>query len=162
MVSHLLPLLCACTRVDTLSLTALYVPTRGTPYPLCLTSRHSIPPDPLYVYAEGNPVSIFHHGDQACPHSFFISSKPAQSRLFGGCVRDVVASEQVSSPLDKRVVQHPFHLDSLSGVDAPENIAKKEKKYCWRLSRDVCWLLLSVTSLMCASWKKDQKNYLTG
>lgn len=75
-------------------------------------------------------------------------------------MRDMVAPEQVSSPLDKRVVQHPFHLDSLSGVDAPENIAKKEKNYCWRLSRDVCWLLLSVTSLMCASRKKDQKNIL--
>lgn len=26
-----------------------------------------------------------------------------------------------------RVVQHPFHLDTLSGVDASENIARKKK-----------------------------------
>ncbi len=67
----------------------------------------------------GTLFSVEHHGDQACPHSFFISSKPAQSCLFAGRVRDTAASEQVSSPLDKRVVQHPFHLNSLSGVDAP-------------------------------------------
>lgn len=85
------------------------------------------PLDPLYVlYAEGNPVSIFHHGDLACPHFFFISPKPAQSRLFAGCARDVFVSEQVSIPLDKRVVQLPFHLGSLCGVDAPENMARKK------------------------------------
>lgn len=118
MVSHLLPLPCACTHVDTLALTALYVPTRATPYPLCLCvfiEQTLNTPDPLSaLYAEGNPVSIFHHGDQACPHSFFSFSKPAPSCLFAACERDMFASEQVSSPLDKWAAQHPFHLaDSL-------------------------------------------------
>lgn len=95
---------------------------------LCVYRADTWYPDLLYVlYAEGNPVSIFHHGDQACPHSFFISPKLAQSCLFAGSVRDMVVSEQVSSPLDKRVAQHPFHLDNLSGVDAPENMARKKK-----------------------------------
>lgn len=57
MVSHLLPSPCACTHVDTLSLTAVCVPTRGgTPYPLCLSvclsSRHSIPPTPCMYYMQ--------------------------------------------------------------------------------------------------------------
>ena len=137
-------------------LTSLYAPAGNTlsSPPPCVYRADTQYPDLLYVlYAEGNPVSIFHHGDQACPHSFFISSKLAQCCLFAGSVRDMVVSEQVSSPLDKRVVQHPFHLDSLSGVHAPENMARKKKQHFWRLSWDVCWLLLSLTSLMCASWK---------
>lgn len=157
MVSHLLPFPCACTHVDTLSLTALYVPTRGTPYPLCLRvfieQTLNTPWPPAHVYSEGSPVSVFRHRDQACLHSFVISLKPTRRCLFAGCVRDTVASEQVSTPRDMRVVQHPFHLDSLCGMDVPESIARKKKQYCWRLSRDVCWLLLSVTSLIYASWK---------
>lgn len=56
------------------------------------------------------------------PHSFFTSSKPSV------CLRDAVASEQVSSPLDKPVVLHPFHLDSVSGVDPPKKIIARKKK----------------------------------
>lgn len=40
----------------------------------------------------------------------------------------MVASEQVSSPLDKPVVLRPFHLDSVSGVDAPKKSSPGKKK----------------------------------
>lgn len=55
---HLLPFPCACAHVDTLSLTALYVPTRGTPYPpqpLCVyraDTQYSPSRPPIHVCAE--------------------------------------------------------------------------------------------------------------
>lgn len=67
---HLLPFPCACAHVDTLSLTALYVPTRGTPYPpqpLCVywadTQYTPFPTSRARMCREGNPVSAFLRGE---------------------------------------------------------------------------------------------------
>lgn len=43
-------------------------------------------------------------------------------------MRDTVVSEQVPSPPNKPAVKHSFHLDRLSVVEAPENLARKRKK----------------------------------
>lgn len=43
-------------------------------------------------------------------------------------MRDMVVSEQVPSPPNKPAVKHSFHLDRLSVVEAPENLARKRKK----------------------------------
>lgn len=66
---HLLPFPCACAHVDTLSLTALYVPTRGTPYPpqpLCVyraDTQYSPSRPPVHVCAERGTLSAFHRGE---------------------------------------------------------------------------------------------------
>lgn len=62
---HLSPFPCACAHVDTLSLTALYVPTRGTPYPpqpLCVyrvDTQYPPPPrPPVHVCAERGTLFV--------------------------------------------------------------------------------------------------------
>lgn len=162
-VNGLSPLVLARVHTLTPSHLMLYMcPPQGTPYPLSLrasteqTLNTLSDPPTLYVYAEGNPVSVEHHGDQACPHSFFISSKPAQSCLFAGRVRDTAASEQVSGPLDKRVVQHPFHLNSLSGVDAPENITMKKKQLVLAAVKG-CMLLAFIHDIFNVCFMEDRR-----
>lgn len=71
-------------------------------------------------------------------------------------MRDIVVSEQVPSPPNKPTVKHSFHLDRLSVVEAPENLARKRKKL-WLLSGDVCRLLLSMISLRL--WTVDKKKH---
>lgn len=68
--------LCVCTHIDTLPLTAPYVPTRGTPCPLrlcVLMEQTHNTPGPTYGGAGAYPVSVVHHGDQARPSSFPLS-----------------------------------------------------------------------------------------
>lgn len=74
-------------------------------------------------------------------------------------MRDMVVSEQVPSPPNKPAVKHSFHLDRLSVVEAPENLARKRKKL-WLLSGDVCRLLLSMISLRL--WTVDKKTTNSG
>lgn len=111
------------TRVHTLTPSHLLLymcPPGGHPLSVSVFIEQTLntPRPPVYVYAEWNPFTM------EISHVLIPSSFPL-SRLFAGCVRDMFASEQVSSPLDKRVVQHPFHLDSPSGVDAPEKHCQK-------------------------------------
>lgn len=88
MVFHLLVLsLCVCTHIDTLPLTAPYVPTRGTPCPLrlcVLMEQTHNTPGPTYGEAGAYPVSVVHHGDQAPPSSFPLS-QPRIAYLPGLC-----------------------------------------------------------------------------
>lgn len=71
----------------------------------------------------------------------------------------MVVSEQVPSPPNKPAVKHSFHLDRLSVVEAPENLARKRKKLLL-LSGDVCRLLLSMISLRL--WTVDKKTTNSG
>lgn len=83
------PGLCACVLTLTPShlLVCMCTPY-SSPGPLAfcvsIEETHN-PPDPLHVlYAEGNPVSVFHHGDQTCPHSFFMFQASAELSVVWG------------------------------------------------------------------------------
>lgn len=121
-VNSLSPLALAvrvCTRWHPLTYHSICAPPRG--HPILLHRRLFIWP-PVYDMQRGTLFLPLTMETRHVPYSFFTSSKPSV------CLRDAVASEQVSSPLDKPVVLRPFHLDSVSGVDAPKKIIGRKKK----------------------------------
>lgn len=108
-----------CTRWQPLTYRSICAPPRGHPI---LSHRRLFIRPPVYDMQRGTLFLPLTMETGHVPHSFFTSSKPSV------CLRDAVASEQVSSPLDKPVVLHPFHLDSVSGVDPPKKIIARKKK----------------------------------
>lgn len=175
------PTPCACAHVDTLSLTALYVPTRGTPYPsppLCVyradTQYHPTPPRTLSPHTHlhacvrrGDPGLCLSPEALACLHSSSTPSNPTRCRPLDARVRTrspgtgVPRSPQHAGPSDILLIltlSPSWFVASKKHSRGRGGKQQKKKKqgYCWRLSRDVCWQLLCVTSLMCAWWRRWQ------
>lgn len=146
---------CTCAHVDTLSPPALYVPTRGTPYPLCCRvfieqtlNTPDPPPTPSYVHETGRGGLSFTTETRhvLIPPPFPLSRpEPWDGRAS--------ATEQVSCVPDTQVVHVLFiFLQQLTRLKTTAG-EKREKKQRRQLSGDACRMLLSVTSLMCAARK---------
>lgn len=128
---------CTCAHVDTLSPPALYVPTRGTPYPPCSRvfieqTLNTPDPPPLFMYMKqggGEGGSVFHHRDQACPHSSSVSSKPTPRRRMAGRLRASRSPQNRCPAFRTRRLSTSFSsfCSSLSGTDAPKNNSSGKK-----------------------------------
>lgn len=157
MVFHLLVLsLCVCTHIDTLPLTAPYVPTRGTPCPLrlcVLMEQTHNTPGPTYGEAGAYPVSVVHHGDQAHPSSFPLS-QPRIAYLPGLCEGYGCLRTGAQSSKQARCKTFFSSWQTLCSGSTWKSGKEKEKKL-WLLSGDVCRLLLSMISLRL--WTVDKK-----
>lgn len=155
MVSHLLPSLCACTHVDTLSL-ILYTCPRGKhpipPASVRSSSRHLIPLTPcMYCMQRG---TLFPSFTMETRHVLIPSSFPV-SRPRAVCLLILWGTWLSQNRCPVLYTSGLYNILFILTVSLEWMLLEtwQGKKQCsWRLLRDVCWLLLSMTSLMYASW----------
>lgn len=155
MVSHLLPSLCACTHVDTLSL-ILYTCPRGKhpipPASVCSSSRHLIPPTPCMYCMQRE--TLFPSFTMETRHVLIPSSFPV-SRPRAVCLLILWGTWLSQNRCPVLYTSGLYNILFILTVSLEWMLLEtwQGKKQCrWRLLRDVCWLLLSMTSLMYASW----------
>lgn len=151
-----------CTRWHPLTYSSICPPPGGHPIlpSLCVyradTQYPPLPTSRTCMCREGNPVSAFHHGEAR--HVFI---PPPFPLIRPGAVHLTVVWGHARL---RTGVQSFTHAGCPTSFSSWYSLwrgcfwkhCQEKKKYCWRLSRDVCWQLLCVTSLMYASWKKHQ------
>lgn len=147
-----------CAHVDTLSPPALYVPTPGTPYPLCrrvfIEQTLNIP-DLLFMYMNRGGGGLFLSFTIETRHVLiplsFPLSRPPSRRLAGRVQASRLQQNRCPVFWTRRLSASFSSLcGRLAGTDAPKNNSRERKTSAGSCQGDACCMLLSVTSLMCS------------